>query len=422
MFNFKNRFQYIQEPIDGGGGTGSGTNFEVITGGGGGGGGSTGGGGTTASIGTTYVSTTYNNLYFDLSGAESYTDYILYPDADFYGVKYYKRVKNSVTLIPPVQIRQTDIVVTNNNLYSWTVNDTPVCNIRRHWGIGKQEDAIDWFVLSGTQYLYSTDLATYLILQKAVPVTEYVTLNSSNGELISSIISSNSSTNITVGTNFKLKKNLSRGKEVSSSWSFLKTDPNGAFINQPAVINVDYELISGTSTSNEIIMKFITSFNFTIKQIVSGYTFNNNPFEIFANQLEGNTVTSSYFFNTTAFSFDTEIKFPKVETTLFVPALALLGSNPFKTYQNQPITITPTLDLTTSFWKQFPISNPSSITLLIKTLEEWKVEMNLRCNIILEVRDKETNALILTKEGLEPYTILLQDIKSFNLQIKTILR
>lgn len=412
MFNFKNRFQYFPAPLGGG-------DEEVNDGSGGGG---IGGGGV-VSIGSTYTPTTYNNLYFDFVSAESYTDYVLYPDADFYGIKYYKIKKNNTLLDPILKISQTDTILTSPTAYTWTRGVSNTCTVRRYWGIGKQEDSIDWFITSNSSQLYfNSNPISYLILQRAVPVTQYVTLDILNGELATTILGSNSSTNIVVGVNFKLKKTLSRGKELGSSWSFLKSDPNGTFVNQPAILNVDYQLVTGSNTSDEIIIKFLTSLNFTVKQTVSGYTFNGNPYEIFSTQTEPNTTITSYSFNTTAFTFDTELKFPKVEVELSVPTEVLLGTTPFETYQGQDILITPTLNLINSYWKQYLLSNPASFNLLPKTKEEWKIEMDLRCNTILEVRDKETNALILTKQGLEPYTIILQDIKSFNLQIKTILR
>lgn len=378
-----------------------------------------GGGGTGGTI-TLNDQNVLSNIYFDMTDPDAWYGYIgqIVTTSTFqWYFNYYMNKTGGVDLGGGVKIAPNGDTLGNDDT---TLTGTGATTFGIHRKIGTTPGFFsDTWGIGGS---FKTN--QYLILQTAVAIAFFNLYDTSGFPLIGQTLGLNSITSIGIGVPFAISNGFSRGKDVSSGWTILKTAIDGSYTNVPAVVGVDYELLTGNLTTTKMKLQFISSNNFTIKLNVAGYTFANNPYLNYPTNTWSNNNSGTYFFNTASSTVDVNIKFPKVSVLPTISSDLLLGTTPFETYQNQLITITPTLDLTGAYWHQFPVSSPSTITDLTttKTLSDWEAEMISVLNIVLEVRNKLTNELILTRNGLDPYTILLQQPNTYTLQIKTSLK
>lgn len=406
-FNFSSRFQYIAAPPigdgpGGSGGTGTSTGTPI-----------------TESFLTSLPGGSYVDIFDDLNGAQWYKVKVL--DNSFYGIKFLINKEAGVVLNPVKLINQSGLYIPNSSA-AWTwkrptgfVNGTEI-SIKRIYGAeGKFSDTINWY--NTASHIDQTLTTNYLVLAQAVPVCQLI-----DDDAIT-VLAPNSTTPTTVGDTYKLNKSYSRGKAVANTWAIFKTDPAGTFSGVPAVLGTDYTFVDGTNiSSDEIHIQFTQMYNYEVRLTTSGHTFLNNPYEYYPAIQTGNSATSTYYFTTTDATIDYEIKVPKIDFTLDVPPAVLLGSDPFETYQNQLITVTPTLDLSTGYWKKVWLDNSNPPVTLTKSDSEWRAEITAKCDVILEARKKDTNELETTRIGLDPFTISLSYAIHYNLQFKTTLK
>ena len=243
-----------------------------------------------------------------------------------------------------------------------------------------------------------------LILQKAVAVTEV--LNS--GTWVT--LGSNTSLDIGVRDTYKFRNINSRGV-VTSEWQVYKTNISGARL--PAVIGVDFEILSGSLTGPEIEVKFLQpGTNYRIRSIINGVTFAQNQFLNLVGNTEENRDILNHDFNNTALTL--EIKFPQITPNIVIPTELILSTTPLTTYKNFPLSVNGQLLLTTGSWKVNGI-------LQVKSLNEWLDELNASCRIELEVREVSTGSLIRTFQGLGPHIVRLPNVSNYSLQYKIVL-
>lgn len=404
-FNFGSRFQYIAAPPVG-----------------------DGPGGEPEPTSTPITHSTINSIpghaYIDIfdAGTSNQTYSVTINDTSFYGFKYYT-YKNHETVYNPPHLLNTAGGTTTG--WTWkrtssTTNNTTVTVTRGYSAAGRCSDTVEWW--NSSSNVYSTTSYPYLILAKAVAVAAFGVPDPPDPTAYA-ILAPNAVRNVTVNSVFYLDKSLSRGADVSCTWTVLKTDPAGTFTSVAAIPGTDYSLEDGTTlASDEAHIKLLQAYNFEFKLTAVGYTFNSNPFQNYPSITQANTSIATYFFNTTVGTYNYEIKVPKIDFTLDVPAAVLLGTDPFETYQGQLITVTPVLDLSTGYWKRLNASGPASPTVLTKTDAEWRTEITAKCDVILEARKKDTGELETTRVGLDPFTISLQYAIHYNLQFKTTLK
>lgn len=405
-FRFGNQFQYIAAPpiTEGPGGI-PGTNPNGVP--------------LTNSVVTSIPGNAYID-FADVSGSQKYK--VTIKDTAFYGFRYFIYKNRGIDYSPPHLINSLGVTIPSTG-WTWqrspsTTNGTVVTINREHSQAGKCSDTIDWYN-SSTNVERSTTYS-YLVLEKAVAVGSYADLITPD---VYFPLAPNSVKNVNVGDTFYLIKEFSRGKDVSNTWTVFKSDPAGSFTSVPAVAGVDYALVDGTTLANdECHLQLMQPYNFEFRLTTVGYTFNNNPYQNYPSITEPNTSVATYYFNTTEGAFNYEVKIPKIDFTLDVPPAVLLGSDPFETYQNQLITVTPILDLSSGYWKKIDVTNTLPPSFLTKTDEEWRDEITAKCNVILEARKKDTNELETTRVGLDPFTISLQQAILYNLQFKTTLK
>lgn len=404
-FRFGNQFQYIATPPLGG-------DPDAPT---------TPGG---TPIINSVVNSVPGNVYLDFSddGNPTQTYRITVNDASFYGFRYYTYKNHNVDYSPPLLLTIAGAVQPSSN-WTWkrtasTTNGTIVTVARTYSEAGKCSDTVKWY--NSSTNIYQTTSYPHLVISKAVAVGVYSDLIDPD---IFTYLAPNSVKNVSVGQEFHLAKNFSRGKEVSNSWVVLKTDPAGSFTGIPAIAGTDFAFVGGTNiNSDEMHLQLLQPYNFEFRLTTVGYTFNNNPWQNFPSVTQPNTSTATYYFNTTVGVYNYEIKIPEIEFMLDVPPAVLLGTDPFETYQGQLITVTPELDLSTGEWKQINAVGPPSPVILTKTDEEWRAEITAKCDVILEARKKDTGELETTRVGLEPFTISLLQATNYNLQFVTTLK
>lgn len=395
---------------------------------GGGGSGGLGGGGAsgTGMILNSYVVNTPNNSYFDFGSAATTTfEYVVdVYDVDFRAIDYFMETSAGINFSPIKKINGFGAVITSG--YSWSSPSSyftgRISIDRVVSGPGKFKDSTKWWVQNRDLYgnpsglvQFSTTAYNYIYLQKSVAILKY-----KEGANPFTPISPNSTRSIVTNNVISLDKSSSRGKEVSSVWTFLKTDPNGTYQSIPAVNNVDYEFVSGGVGSDIIDIKFLSNNNFEVKVTVAGHTFDNNPYMVFPSQNVPNFNEAVYYFQTEAPAVTYEIKIPELSIGLFVPTSVLIGTTPFETYQNQQITVNSIVNLATGYWKKLEGSLPP--VTIVKTEAEWRAEITSKCNIFFEARDKVTNNLIFTRTGLGPFTIAFTAASNYNLQFITTLK
>jgi hypothetical protein len=344
-----------------------------------------------------------------------------------YGVDYILTTINNVNTFQRIK---TNGEVNNTQAFTATgsfMTGTWETTVKRFFtGIGKQVDTIKFYTRTPTRDDFDPDyvfieaaLFDYVILQKAVAITQTrdLTTNSVNGTL-----GNNSSTNAIVGQSFKLDKTLNRGDEVISEWRVLKYDPNSGANPITAVLNVDYQLVSGTNTSDIIEIKFLNNtFNYKVQNYCSGHTFAINPYWTYPADTGENNNFITHDFIVTAATATFEVLFPQLDMVITIdPIENQTSTDPLTTYQNQPITVEAVVLGSTGYWKKKVTSLPDE--LISKSDVEWKTALTERCNVILEIKDKVTGAVLQTKTGFGPYNVVLQNINNYVFQYKTTLK
>lgn len=383
-----------------------------------------GGGDPTGPVGP--VASIYHapeNSYIDVvSGFGLYSnEYVLDIESGFGTIQYWLDISNGVAETPSKKISTNTYgnwsPYIASSATSWTYDPATGSNPRIRFqrpmnGLGIQKDRVYWNGVLKATYQYIT-------LQKSFAIAKYSTLDISGIPVTTTTLNANSTTTLTTGVLFQLDKGSSRGKEVSSTWTILKTDPAGTFQSQPAIAGVDYAMTTGTLTSDIIKLQFLTNYNFEVRLTVNGHTYASNPYQNFPAQTSTNNSTATFYFQTAVPTVTYEIKIPTITSVLTVPNAVLVGSSPFETYQNQAINVESLLNLSTGYWKKI---EGLTITPITKSDTEWRTEINASCDVILEARDKVTNELIFTRTGLGPFSISFAVVSSYNLQFKTTLR
>jgi hypothetical protein len=258
------------------------------------------------------------------------------------------------------------------------------------------------------QQVATSGRKTFVVLQK----------DAATGTLLGNL-GNNSSINASVNELFSLDKTTSRGDERESKWIFLKYDPNSGASPVPAVAGVDYEITIGSLTTDVVTFRFLNpQYSYKVQNYSRGYKFSDNPFWIVPNDTADNVSTTTHDFIVAVTTTSYNIKFPVVNVSATVPENQL-GTNPLKTYQNQAITIEGIIQPITGLYIQ--IIGASS-TVLSKSANEWKAEMEDRCNVVLEIKKKSNGQLMQTKEGFGPFNIVIPDVDTYTLQFKTTLK
>lgn len=371
------------------------------------------------------------NLYIDFGSTPTYTINATYnASGDMWALGYDIYTLNNTQYVTPKRIDSNGNIITSG--FSWmrpsgTTNDVFVPFKRQVTGVGVQQDWM-YAYFQQTQDTNGPSIPvqtldeqyvaniSYLTLQQAVSVTKFT--DASNNTVI---LANNSSLNIVTGTTYKFDKTLNRGDEASSVWGIYKTDPAGSFQQQIAVAGTDYNLVTGNLNSDVIEIQFLTSYNFEVHNECAGYTFSNNPFATYSDTTTNRSVLTHYFVTTESIYYY-EITFPRITTTFTVPTDVLVDDVPFTTYQGQQITVNSTLDLTTASWiRKTTDSSVPDIT-ITKSDSEWRTEILNRCNVTLEVRNSASNILLLSQNGLGPYSIVVNDVNSYTAQFKLVLK
>jgi hypothetical protein len=234
-------------------------------------------------------------------------------------------------------------------------------------------------------------------------------------------LGSNSSTSVAVNQVIGLDKSASRGDEISSTWVILKYDPNSGGTPQIATAGTDYQLSAGSLTSDRIAIAFLnSSFNYTVQDTCSGYTFSSNPYFDVPLDTSPNDGSISHNFLLFVPTYTQNVLFPQLDTLMTVPAGVQLGTNPLSTYQNQPITVSASVITSTGVWK---LTAPSLSDIIVaKDSMAWQTEMTNRCNITLQIKDKALGTVLATRTGFGPFNITLQDVNLYTLLFVTTLK
>lgn len=376
------------------------------------------------------------NSYIDIASGYGIgtNEYVIDIETGIGTIDYVVNTTNNIVQTPEKKIgvnngygTESDYINFSNNSWTYPGGSTGTGyapNIRFQKplsGIGIQKDKIYWNGILNATY-------TYLNLQKAIPIAQFITLTGLGVENVTTTLTPNSTTNITTGQKFRLSKELSRGKEISSSWVILKTDPAGTFQSAPTISGVDYSLTLGSLTSDKIEIQFLSNYNFEVKLNISGYTFASNPYQNYIGSSSTNTATATYYFSysTVTPTFDYEIKFPKLNATVITnPSTALIETNPLTTYQGQVINITPQLIIDSScYWKKIDLTNTLPPELITKSESEWKSELASKCNITFELRKITTNAIVISQliDITSSFDVTVQQIGDYKMQFITTLK
>jgi len=341
-------------------------------------------------------------------------------------INYYLKIIAGNTLAGQgqlIDVNSNSIATGNTKYYSSLPPGTPATAsiIRKVANVGHYQETANLF--QGFQNgpasgLQSTGTWDYVILQKAVPVTQR--LDPTATTLIG-VLGNNTSINATNGEIFCLNKSLSRGKELSSAWIVLKYDPNAGTTPVTAIPGVDYTLSSGTLTSDTIKIAFInSSFNFIVQNTCSGYTFQNNPYYVPVGTTGSNDGLAQYSFILNVPNVTFNVLFPQLDVSMSVPSDSELGTDPLKTYQGQAIQVQAIVLGSTGSWIKKTPNAPD--TTIVKTDDDWMAEMTNRCTVTLQVSEKTTGNIILTRDGFGPYNISLQTIELYTLKYVTALK
>ncbi len=374
----------------------------------------------------TYFNTQPQNRYVDFLIQPVYSEYINI-DVDnlfeFY-LYYFPRIVSGTNITPRKAIRPDggfvvvppDTIFTyGNSIANFQLISVPEIS-RLISSPGKQYDLIniDYDPPNRPSTGDESYEFTYVTLQQAVSVTKRIV------GLTETPLVNNSSLTIALNDIIKLSKADNRGDEVTSSWQILKSNASGTIVNQTAVVGVDYNFISGNLTSDIIEVQFLTNNNFTIINNCSGYTISNNiyynvPSDTSTNS---NSISHNFIMNTPTFFF--EVKPPLATPNLTIDLDSVITSTPdLKFYLNASILCDFVLDIPSGYFhKKYTAS--SVVDIITKTDSEWRTEISNRYNVLLEASDFITGEVIFSKSGLPPYTILLPEVRKYNLQFKFI--
>jgi hypothetical protein len=406
--NFLNNFQYMPVPIDPG----------------------TGGGGSPDPVDASIYHAP-EHYYIDIPSGYGIgkNEYVIDIVSGFGYINYFVDMTNGIVQSPAKKIgtnsgngTESSYILFGNSWDYVSGSGTPRVSFQKPYtGFGLQKDRILWNNSLNAIY-------TYLILQKAVPVCNYITLDGGGAEDVVSLLAPNSTTTISSGSKFRLNRANSRGADVSATWTILKTDPAGTFQSAPTTEGVDYALTLGTLSSPKIEIQFLSNYNFEVRLTISGYTFASNPYQNFIGNTQSNTTTTTYFFtaSTVTPTFDYEIKFPKISPDVTIsPSTSLISSSPITTYQNQVINVSADLTIDSScYWKKIDLSGSLPPELITKSESEWKNEIASKCDVILEIRRISNNELILSLpfDINSTSTITIQTTGDFNMKFITTLK
>lgn len=369
---------------------------------------------------TTFINSEFS-MYTDFGqGPYSFTSRILSdigsPSVPAWNVRYRLDIVSNVAVNKLIDVNGN---ITNNSYsYTTTTNPLNVVFARKITSPGRQTTFIQVYT-EGSPVSDGTANYDYVVLQAAVPITQQrdPTTNSVIGPL-----SNNSSINASINTTYRLDKSLNRGDDVSSVWTIQKYNPNSGQTPAIAVANVDYQLMNGTSLTSDILdIQFLSNtLNYIIQNVATGYTFSNNPYNNYANQSIPNSNAITHNFIVAVPTVNYQVLFPKLDVGISVPSNVEVSTNPITTYQNQPITITPIVQGSTGYYKQ--ILSGGSVVIINKTDDEWLTEINNNCNVVLNISEKSTGNIIQTQTGIGPFTIILANVNSYNLQFVTTLK
>lgn len=273
----------------------------------------------------------------------------------------------------------------------------------------------------------------FRLFQKAVPVTkDGIGTVLSNGSTISSVKS------IDVLT---FDKTANRGDEVSSTWT-IQVSTGSGYIS--AIQGVDYDLVSGTLTSDVIQIRFpgaaTNGGTYRVINSASGYTSANHP--PFSNTFSPvyqsgitlslvdpdgtNDVTSNSDTVTTNIQVDsdnrsdivTEVISLPIVTPIFTPLIAFdnttVSIDPLTGITDYIFTVSPNVDISNTSWSKTTISyDPiTQITTTTSetpadgfTINDWIAELQNRAKIFCEVY--LGGIAIISKVGLGPHTFKL---------------
>lgn len=396
MFNFGNIKQYYVAP----------TQLPI-------GDSNSGGGGTTGSSLPSFWVSPPGNSYAD------YNDLALKQLLSFqvsstslYYIDYTMNIKDNVTV--NTEIGTNGLALPSGTQHSWVNNGsfTGALTFYRYSGSpGKQHDTVVWVDNSNGTSNIAFD---YVTLQLAIPVTQYTISGST------SILSPNSSTNITFGQTVTLSKALNRGDEKVSNWKILKSDPAGSFNNIEATQGVDYQFTSGNLESDDVIIDFLNgSFNYSVQNIVEGYNFASNPYNAFPNEIGTNTSVSTHNFILTASSVTYDILIPQIDISYSSGLLTGTDFTVDTCYQNSSVVISPSINIASGHWIKKGVGSDETI---IKSSEEWSDYISTNCNITLEVREKTSNTLVVSRNGLNDVSIKIPTISTYTLKYITQLK
>jgi len=275
-------------------------------------------------------------------------------------------------------------------------------------GVGLQTDKISSFILSGSNQGQIDKIYKYVALQKSVAVLLETTGSQNN------LVSSNQTKSIATATTLSFDSTQSRGSDVSKTLqiSYL----NSSFQYVPATLNVDYTL-TGPANKDTFSIKFITPKQFRIVLTVTGYDSSNNPYQINNGLICVPTGINSdnvvYYINASGKEYTNIITFPSIDVN--IQPDVLLSNNPVSTYAKSNVVASPDIQLGTGSW--IVEDNDTGIqSVRSMSLSDWQDEIDKKCNIQLELRNKLTNNLALNPFiGLNNVSFYL-NVGDYNLQ------
>lgn len=325
---------------------------------------------------------------------------------------YFMIQSSSIRYPNPIKISETGIVITGGNN---TIRNAQKFKVSRRIE-GGEGIYIDKYVYQSTNGQLTKEFK-YIILQKAIPVLKYKKIVN-NVEVEEGLLNQNSNSIFDGTVVYELNKTSCRGGSgnTANEFQIFYIDNNQSI---PAVEGVHYNLISGVNLkSNVIRISFNTLYDFTVKLIVNGYTFSDNKFENFPNQISSNKSVANYYFNNSEKNY--EYKYPEI--TLEMDEMS--DETSFNFIQNQVIKVTPVLKLDVAeenkpYYKQLP-----DLEKVFPDERFWLDEMNSRLDINLLVVDNKTGVEIINKKMFlpDPLYISIDTVGQYKVKIKMIVK
>lgn len=261
---------------------------------------------------------------------------------------------------------------------------------------------------------YQTVRYYYNIFQKSVAIIENVTG-------LPVVVNTQTLSNVNLNDKIRVSKAKSRGKEVGSAWVVQVRDSGGNFIN--AVQGVDYNITFGTLGADTLEIEILQAKLYKVICNVSGYTSINNNFYSQGGTGDVTVNTDSTFYlidATSVVNTQDIITLPKIIGNVTIQNQTT--TVPVQTgYAGTSITINGELDITTG---TYIIKNLITQTDTVVTLNyvQWLQEMNTRTRMLVEIKNKTSGAIILTKDGLGPHENITLPEGNYIIQYKTILK